>query len=61
MIDKEYIKARNNLIPIAEKFTNDKIGTSQGPGESREDWARNWSLTFHDKMDELAREQGLVK
>lgn len=61
MTNKEYIKARNNLIPIAEKLANKKHGTSQGPGESREDWARNWSLTFHDKMDSLAKEQGLVK
>ena len=56
----EYIKARDSLIPIAEKYANDKNGTCRNPRESRPEWAAGWSLTFLDKMDQLAREQGLI-
>ena len=61
MTDNEYIKARDNLIPIAERFANETAGTSPRPNEFHEEWAAQWSLTFHDKMDSLAKEQGLVK
>lgn len=61
MENKEYIKARNNLIPIAERFANNKAGTSPGPGDIRMDWASRWGRTFLGEMDRLAREQGLVK
>lgn len=58
--NKDYIDARDMLIPVADRFANDKSGTSRAPGEVRADWARRWSMTFLTKMDELAREQGLI-
>lgn len=60
-IDRHYQESRNMLIPLAESFANDKCGTSQGPGEDRADWAARWSTAFLDRMDELAREQGIIK
>ena len=61
MTNADYQDARDTLIPIAESYANDKIGTSQAPGEIHADWAARWSKTFLGKMDELAKKQGLVK
>jgi len=61
MTDADYKDARNMLIPVAETFTNDTIGTSQSPTVSRSEWAANWSRAFLTKMDELAKEQGLIR
>lgn len=58
--NKEYTKARDKLIPIAEKFANEKRGTSQGPGEEISEWAAEWNLIFINKMQELATGLGLV-
>ncbi len=61
MKNADYIDARNMLLPIAEKFANNKCGTSPRPNEFHEEWAAHWSLTFINKMNSLAKEQGLVK
>ena len=59
MTDRAYEISRNKLIPAAEAFTNDKCGKFSGG--DRENWSRDWTVTFLDKMDELAREAGLIK
>jgi len=60
-IHAHYRESRDMLIPLAESYANDTIGTSQSPAVSRSEWAAEWSRTFLTKMDELAREQGLIK
>ncbi len=61
MKNTDYIDARNMLLPIAEKFANDKWGTSQNPGVSRSGWVKNWGRAFLGQMNKLAREQKLIK
>lgn len=56
----EYQIRRDNLIPIAERYANEKCGKSCRPGENHENWSAAWSLTFSNKMDELAKEGGLI-
>lgn len=59
MTDRVYERKRNQLIPHAEAYANEKCGkVSRG---DRENWSRDWTLTFLKKMDELAREMGLIK
>ena len=59
MTDRDYERKRNRLIPHAEACANEKCGkVSRG---DRENWSRDWTLTFLKKMDELAREMGLIK
>ena len=61
MTNQEYIDARDALIPLAERFANDRQGTSQAPGEPRMNWAARWGRTFLGRMDELVKKQGLVR
>lgn len=59
MKNSEYIKNRDKLIPIAEKYANDEVGGTCVEG-NREEWAAKWSNTFHTKMNKLAKEQGIT-
>jgi hypothetical protein len=61
--DQLYILARNKLVPIAENITNAEFGKNCSVRVSekmRLQWCRNWTITFLAKMDELAREHGLI-
>jgi len=59
MTDRDYERKRNRLIPHAEAYANDKCGKfSKG---NRENWSRDWNIVFLNKMDELAREMGVIK
>lgn len=61
MTGKEYENRRNALIPEAEKHANKKE-RARFPGgndAARAAWFTRWSLAFHSKMDELAKERGL--
>jgi len=60
MTDKKYEEARNKLIPIAEKHADKvcrmKIGVKpHGSSKKLDDWNNKWNLTFHNKMNELAK------
>ncbi len=56
MTDEKYIKARNKLIPEAERYANEVHGKPIGQAE---DLA--WSKTFLLKMDTLADKEGLIE
>ncbi len=56
MTDKKYIKARNKLIPEAERYANEVHSKPIGQAE---DLA--WSKTFLLKMDALAFKEGLIE
>jgi len=57
-MNEEYIEKRNLLIPTAERFANEKCGTTRGI-LTNEEWCAEWNKTFHEKMNKLAREKGL--
>ena len=59
-INKEYIKARDALIPHAERYANEQVGKHPNSKEDREEWGAKWNQVFLAKMDKLAREIGLV-
>lgn len=58
MRDAWYQRERDNLIPIAERHANKQCGIS--PKGSRDEWSEKWTKCFACKMDELARENGLI-
>ena len=58
MTNAEYREQRNKLIPGAEKYANEKHG-KKATGD-RDAWVKEWNCTFLDKMDEFAREIGLI-
>lgn len=54
--DPDYVVARNKLIPFAEKYANSMRGSSRyGTGKSQDEYNKNWTRTFLEKMDELAK------
>lgn len=55
---EDYETGRNALIPLAEKYANEKH--CEKAGYDREKWAILWNIAFHRKMDSLARERGLI-
>ena len=57
IIDEDYIRERNKLIPEAEQFANKSYGVSaKGKSEpEREEWTARWNLAFHNKMNRLWR------
>ena len=62
MTDRDYVRQRNRLIPQATIFANEKCGKdpSISTAATRERWYFEWNTTFYKKMDELARENGLI-
>ena len=59
-LNSDEIKARNTLIPIAEKYTDETMGKpprkpKTGRNNKYEIWANNWNLVYHDFMNELAK------
>lgn len=61
MTDFEYELRRNKLIPAADRFANTEVGIRPKLGETSETWSGKWNRAFAMKMDELAREDGLIK
>jgi len=59
--NERYQVKRDALIPIAEKYANQIEGKQRNTNESYEKWAYRWNVVFLHKMNELARDQGLVK
>ena len=51
---EDYIETRNNFIPQAEKFANEKCGKTHGKKENII-WGSEWNLAFFAKMDELVK------
>ena len=66
MTDEDYQKERNKLIPFAEKYANEKAGkrfrflTKPLEFKNYNEWAIDWNRIFLGKMDQLARETGLI-
>jgi len=59
-LDKEYIKARNALISMAEEYADKKAGGKPPRLATRTDpafeaWASSWNRYYHGKMNELAK------
>jgi hypothetical protein len=54
--DEKYIKARNKLIPEAERYANEVHDKPIGLAENLA-----WSKTFLLKMDALAVKEGLIE
>lgn len=62
MTDKEYEKARDKLLPEAEKYANEIAGARPRTGSNREEhiqWSDRWNQAYHRRMNELAQEKGL--
>jgi len=58
-IDKEYIRKREKLIPIAVVYANKMCGSKVPKTDDdriKEQWAKFWNKAFHSKMDELVIE-----
>jgi hypothetical protein len=55
MQDLKYEAERNKLIPEAERFANKQFGVrfKGGSEPEREEWTRNWNMTFHRKVERL--------
>ena len=56
MEELNYTEERDKLIPIAEKYADERNGIS-GRGKSHEEkekWTAAWNMDFHGKMNELA-------
>lgn len=52
--DPEYIAERNRFIPRAEKYANEMHGaTAPGTPEQNDQWAAEWSRTYHNEMNRL--------
>ena len=59
MVDEEYVKERNKLIPMAVKYANKIAG--KDPGEGNIDiWSGKWNKVFHTEMTRLAEEAKLT-
>lgn len=54
-----YIKAREALIPAAEKHADEVAGANCGGGDYLQ-WADKWNFHFHTKMADLATEAGIA-
>lgn len=57
LIDIDYVRQRNTLIPSATVYANQLCGIScKGKSaKTREEWSRNWNKTFSDRMAVLAK------
>lgn len=63
MTDMIYEKNRNKLMPEAEKYANEMTGLRPKTGANREqhiEWSDKWNRAYHRRMNELAREKGLL-
>lgn len=56
-METPYEKARNSLIPMAEKFAYTTVGDDK-PSESEESekYRADWNYAFHTKMNQLWEE-----
>ena len=59
LIDKDYIREINALIPLAEKFANQQFGNTSpfGSVKVKAAWAAKWTLCFIQKRERLYREK----
>lgn len=57
---EEYVTLRNSLIPHAEKFANAIAGPEPLDEIPRVEWCKLWNQTFHETMNLLAKDTGLV-
>jgi len=57
--DTAYIQARDSLIPQAERYANEQVG-AHSKEKNNDKWSADWSRVFHSKMNQLAKEAGLV-
>lgn len=59
--DANYIRQREKLIPIAEKFANDTCGKKYDKEKYRDtiEYGTEWNKAFHGKMDVLLKENGI--
>jgi hypothetical protein len=58
--NERYQIKRDALIPIAKRYADEIEGKQRKGNESYEKWAYHWNVVFLHKMDELARERGLI-
>jgi hypothetical protein len=59
-MDADYVKARNRLIPIAEKHANKAAGKKPINTKDIAEWSAVWNQAFCSKMERLAFEKGLA-
>lgn len=63
--DSEYVRKRDELIPIAEIYADRNSGPRPAmTGKRNEEyveWHDIWNNLFHQKMNQLAKEHGLTK
>lgn len=60
MTNRKYEAARNKLISKAEKFANQEAGPKpRGSSKELDAWNIKWNRIYHNKMNELARNEGL--
>ena len=60
LIDEEYIREVNALVPVAEKFANQQFGKASPKGsvKLKAEWAAKWNYCFHQKRERLWKERG---
>ena len=53
----------NQLVKIAEEYANNSIGRTHTSSKylSNEIYCTKWNKCFHNKVDELKRQAGLIK
>ena len=57
--DRKYEKARNELIPAAVIYANERNG-AHAPTADTYTWYNAWNMSFLGEMDRMARESGLI-
>ncbi len=61
LIDKDYIRERDKLIPAAVKRANKEFG-AQGPRgkdtKANERYSANWTRVYHAELERPWRERG---
>ncbi len=55
LIDQDYIRKRNALIPLAEKRANKEYGAHPPKGnvKAKAEYAAKWSRVFHAEIERL--------
>lgn len=59
MTDREYVIARNELIPSAAQVADFRHG-KHAPLNDKDSWYEAWNIAFLGEMDRLALESGLT-
>jgi hypothetical protein len=62
-VSELYVKQRDKLVPIAVQFADNIVGTRSATSSRKERdlWNEIWNVLYHNKMNELVQERGLLR